>query len=74
MNKKSANKSKRNTATTCPGGICIVCGSGRIVKTSYSPIHRDFVECDDCGSIVTLQMHERRQITAHYCQKCRFKP
>ena len=49
---------------TTPKGVCIVCGSVLLLQFWRGHPDNKKVHCNDCGSEVTLWMHEKKQPTA----------
>jgi hypothetical protein len=50
-----------NITAITPKGICIVCGSGLLLQFWRGHPDNQKVHCNDCGSEVTVWMHEKRQ-------------
>ena len=61
LKRSSDKKAPLHPSACSASGVCIVCGSGAVIMTSHGGLQREFVHCNDCGTKVTLLMHNRKQ-------------
>lgn len=57
----TATISKQKSEAFCPGGVCVVCGSGLIIQFWRGHPGNQRIHCNDCGTEVTPLMHAKKQ-------------